>query len=111
MPDFVNLEEVGALTQSGRATNTAAEEHDAQSRTHLDRMMGTAPELQGRGGNAFRGATELSAEDERALAQRFVAEAIDVSGAEADIVGSDENAAAEQQTAAASFGLDRTITS
>jgi hypothetical protein len=111
MADFVNLEEVGSLTQSGRATNTAAEEHDSQSRTHLDRMMGTAPELRGQGGNAFRNASELSADDERALAQRFVAEALDVSSAEGDIVASDDNAAAEQTTAAASFGLDRTIPS
>lgn len=114
MANFLNLNEEGALTQSGRTTNTLAEEHDAQSRTHMDQVESTAPELQGRGGTAFRNAGALAGTNERALAEQFVAEAMDVAGAETEIMGADESAATANDAAvtgfdAQTFQLNRTI--
>lgn len=107
MARFINLNEEGAVTQSGRATDSVAEDHDAQGRRHLSEVEGTEAGLRGRGGTMFRNVGELSFANAQALGRQYAERAVAAVLGEDALVASDENAAGDQQATMAAFEGER----
>jgi hypothetical protein len=100
---YINLTEEGAVTQAGRAADTVADEHDAQSRRHLSQIEGTEPGMRGRGGNMFRSAGELSFGNAQELGRRYAERAVAAVLGEDALIESDVNAGSDQQATLTAF--------
>lgn len=99
MAEFVNLNEVGALTRSGKQYGTNAEENLASAKNHLAKMEGMQSGFKGAAGKTFQGVSQVSAGNHGQLAKQIAEQARRAVLAEKSAVTGDEESTQGQQAA------------
>lgn len=103
MPNYVNLNEVGGLTQSGQGYGGEADTGAAEARTFASRMEASQTGLRGRTGAQFTNVTGTHGGNLALLAQQFAEQAVRAVRGEQTIVAADDEAHGAQQGTAASI--------
>ena len=113
MANFLNLTEVGVVTQTGKDTDQVASEVDTLNRSHQSEAEATRSQLDGRAAGAMYNTWELSTENAVRLGREYGTQAVNMVRGEQVVVDSDDTAATEYGAATAAFEggghLDRTI--
>lgn len=94
--DYVNLNEVGALTRSGRGYDGTAEDNAAESRSFLGRMDASQQGLRGAAGNTFTAVADTHGSNLVQLANQIAQQAIRAVRGEQTVVSSDESSDSAQ---------------
>lgn len=90
--EYVNLNDVGALTRSGQGYDTTAEDNAAESRTFAGRMEASQQGLRGAAGTTFTGVANLHSGNLVQLANHIADQALRAVRGEQAVVTSDEEA-------------------
>lgn len=96
---YVNLDEVGVLTQSGKSYEGNAEDNLAAAKSHLAKMEGVQAGFKGGAGSTFQGISNVSASNHSQLAQQIAEQARRAVLTETTAVTGDETALHDQQSA------------
>jgi uncharacterized protein YukE len=99
--DFVNLNEVGALTRSGQGYEGTAEDKAAESRNFDGRMDASRQGLRGSAGSTFTGVAEQHSSNLTQLANQIAQQALRAVRGESTIVNADADADTAQSSTAA----------
>jgi hypothetical protein len=94
--DFVNLNEVGALTRSGQGYEGTAEDKAAESRNFAGRMDASRQGLRGSAGTTFTGVAESHSSNLTQLANHIAQQALRAVRGESTIVNADSDADSAQ---------------
>jgi hypothetical protein len=106
MSDYLNLNEAGALTQSGKNYAGNAEENLSGAKNQLSKMEGVETGFRGAAGSTFQGNSAVSATNHAAIAKQIADQAMRAVLGEKAALQSDEDAMQTQQaTRSAAEGL------
>jgi hypothetical protein len=94
--DFVNLNEVGALTRSGQGYEGTAEDKAAESRNFAGRMDASHQGLKGAAGTTFTGVAESHSSNLTQLANQIAQQALRAVRGESTILNADSDADSAQ---------------
>lgn len=94
---FVNLNEVGVLSQAGTRYETTADDQVGEAQNFLGRMEASQRGLRGGAGRVFTGVTDQHASNLAQLAQQIAEQAVRAVRAERGIVDADEESVRAQQ--------------
>jgi hypothetical protein len=113
--EFVNLNEVGGLTQAGRQYDASAQDGQGASRKFLGQMQASERGLRGGAGSTFTGITSTHGGNMTLLAKQIAEQAIRaVRGEESIVTADDDSVTAQQPVGSAVEGatttMSRTIT-
>ncbi len=97
--EYVNLNDVGALTRSGQGYDTTADDNAAESRTFVGRMETSRQGLRGAAGTTFSGVAEMHGGNLVQLANHIAEQALRAVRGEQAVVTSDEEANTAQSSA------------
>jgi uncharacterized protein YukE len=99
MGEFVNLNEVGALTRSGQQYGDNAEQNVASAKNHLAKMEGLQSGFKGAAGSTFQGVSQVSAANHGQLGRQIAEQARRAVLAERAALVGDEESTQGQRTA------------
>ncbi len=97
--NFVNLNEQGLLSQSGRNYDGTAQDSDSEARNFGGRMDASRTYLRGSAGNTFTGVAQTHTGNLTLLAAQIADQAYRAVQAEQAVVGADDDAHAAQAPA------------
>lgn len=103
MSNYVNLNETGVLSQSGKGYEGTADDQNAESSSFRGRMDASHAGLKGAAGNTFTGVADMSASNLTQLANQIAEQAVRAVRAENTLVTSDEDAHSAQQPSMANM--------
>jgi hypothetical protein len=103
MPDFVNLNETGALSRAGQGYDGNAQDGVSESRTFQSRMDQSQAGLRGRAGLQFTGVTSQHAGNLALLGRQFAEQAYRAVKGEQAVVAADDEAVTAQQAVASTI--------
>jgi hypothetical protein len=103
MGNFVNLNETGVLSQSGKGYSGTAEDQSAESTSFRGRMDASHSGLKGAAGNTFTNVAQTSASNLTQLANQIADQAVRAVRAENTLVTADEDAHSAQQPSVANM--------
>lgn len=98
--DYVNLNDVGALTQSGRGYDATAEDKASESRSFAGRMDASKAGLKGSAGTTFSGAADQHSANLTQLANQIAQQAMRAVRGEKTVITGDQDADQAQSAAA-----------
>jgi len=101
--NFVNLNETGVLSQSGKGYEGTAEDQSAESGSFRGRMDASHGGLKGAAGSTFTNVAQMSASNLTQLANQIAEQAVRAVRAENTLVTSDEDAHSAQQPSMANM--------
>jgi uncharacterized protein YukE len=90
--DFVNLNEVGALTRSGQGYEGTAEDNSAESRNFAGRMDASRQGLKGAAGTTFTNVADQHSSNLTQLANQIAQQALRAVRGESTVVNADSDA-------------------
>jgi hypothetical protein len=90
--DYVNLNDVGALTRSGQGYDGTAQDNAAESRTFAGRMDVSRQGLRGSAGTTFTGIADMHSGNLVLLANHIAEQAVRAVRGEQTVVTSDDDA-------------------
>ncbi|WP_163512822.1 hypothetical protein [Fodinicola acaciae] len=99
MGNFVNLNEVGVLSQSGQGYDGTATDQHGESRNFVGKMDASQAGLKGSAGTTFTGIANLSGGNLTQLANLIAEQARRAVMGEKTVVGADDDAHSAQQPA------------
>ncbi len=99
MSGYVNLDQVGVLTQTGQQYGGNAEDNLASARSHWAKMEGVQPGFKGAAGTTFQGISATAAGNHSQLAVQIAEQAKRAVTTERVAIAGDEEAFQGQQTA------------
>lgn len=108
MPDYVNLNETGVLTQAGQGYDSDAQDGGTESRNFRGRMEQSQPGLRGRAGLQFTGLTTQHAGNLQLLGQQFANQAYRAVKGEQALLTADDDAFTAQQAVASTVDTQST---
>jgi hypothetical protein len=103
MVNYLNLTEVGVVTQTGKDTDQVTNEVDTLNRTHQSEAEATRSQLDGRAANAMYNTWELSTENAVRLGREYGTQAVNMVRGEQMVVDADDTAATEYGSALSAF--------
>jgi hypothetical protein len=109
--NYVNLNETGVLSQSGKGYGGTAEDQSAESTSFRGRMDASHTGLKGAAGNTFTNVSDMSASNLTQLANQIADQAVRAVRAENTLVTSDEDAHSAQQASVANMESHSTAVS
>src|SRR5918997_5502443 len=90
--DFVNLNDVGALTKSGQGYDGTAQDNAAESRNFLGRMEASRRGLRGSAGTTFTNIADLHSGNLVLLANQIAEQALRAVRGEQTVLTADDDA-------------------
>jgi len=102
MSGYVNLNDVGSLTRSGKNYAGTAESSVSSAKAHQSNMEGVQSGFKGMAGSTFQGVSALTVGNTAQLGKQFADQASRAILGEKEAVTGDEEAHNNQQTAKAS---------
>jgi hypothetical protein len=109
--DYVNLNDVGALTRSGQGYDTNAQDSAAESRTFSGRMDVSRQGLRGSAGTTFTNVAEAHSGNLVTLAGHIAQQALRAVRGEQAVVTADDEANAAQSSTVSTVETNMTAVS
>lgn len=108
--EYVNLNDVGALTRSGQGYDTTADDNTAESRTFTGRMESSRQGLRGAAGSTFTAIAGTHGDNLVLLANQIADQAVRAVRSEQAVVSADgDSDSAQASTLAATEGQAQAV--